>query len=490
MAEAIVQMTNVYLGIDAGTSAVKACVFDAEGAVLGKAQKPVHLTTPHPAWAEIDVELYWQTVAGTVAEACRHHPEVRAIGISSTCPTTIFLDGKCRPLRPGILYLDRRSDENVRSFAAGHGGEAVFKRIGNYPFTSTCWLGNAAWLRENEAAVWKKTKHICLLGGFLAQRMAGRLTLDWTQASYSGGFTIDKPEQGWDEALLRDWGVDAAMLPELGWSCLPAGELSAQVAKEMGIKPGALIAFGAGDTAASSFAVGLRKPGDVFESAGTSGVMTFCLDRPDFDSAFMNRCHIFPDRWLAHGAMSTLGGAFGWLKNKIWPEVVSIAELEQMAAESTAGANGLLFLPYLAGERSPIWDPEASGVWVGLRLDSTRADMIRAVFEGAAYGLRQMLERAKKHWGWDPKSILSARGGSRRPLLGADQARGHGAGVPALGQTRRRRLGRGVDGRGGGGRVRRAGGRTDQVCRPQPPARAVQPVGAHAAARRGAETRV
>lgn len=406
-------MSGTFLGIEAGTSVLKVCAFSVDGEVLAKAQRPVQLITPEPAWAEIDVEHYWQLVVSTVREVAADCGAVAGIGISATCPTTVFMDASFRPLRPGILYLDRRSDELVRAFARENGGgHSLFQRVGNHPFSSTCWLGNLGWVRKHEPEVWKRTRHVGLLSSFIIQRLTGAFTLDWTQASYSGGFNIYKPRQGWLADMLAAWKADGEMLPRLGWSCDAAGELAPQAAEELGLLPGAVVAFGSADTAAAAFAVGLRRAGDVLETAGTSGVMTFCMDRPDFDEAFMNRCHIFPERWLAHGAMSTLGGAFAWMKNKIWPEAVSIAELEQMAAESPAGANGLIFLPYLAGERSPIWDPDASGVWVGLRLDSTRADMVRAVFEGAAYGLRQMVERAKNRWGLTPQRVLSV-GGSR-----------------------------------------------------------------------------
>lgn len=407
-------MTKVLLGVDAGTSSVKVCAFSLEGAVLAKAQKPIQLITPQPAWGEIDVELYWQQVISAMKDVLSGFDEVAGVGVSATCPTTIFLDGKYRPLRRGILYLDRRSDEIVRSFAAEHGGGInLFRQVGNHPFSSTCWLGNIAWVRQFEPEVWRKTRHVGLLSSLIVQRLTGGFILDWTQASYSGGFNIHEPKTGWLSDTLKSWDIKASMLPRLGPSYRSAGILTDEAAKELGIRPGAPVAFGSADTAAAAFAVGLRHNGDVLETAGTSGVLTFCLERPTFDEAFMNRCHIFPDRWLAHGAMSTLGGAFAWMKNKIWPESVSIAELEQMAAESPAGANGLIFLPYLAGERSPIWDPDASGVWLGLRLDSTRADMIRAVFEGAAFGLRQLLERANKKLNLKPQSVLSVGGGSR-----------------------------------------------------------------------------
>ena len=164
---------------------------------------------------------------------------------------------------------------------------------------------------------------------------------------------------------------------------------------------------------AAALAVDFVQPRSAFESMGTSGVITFCLDTPDFDDSFLNRCHVVPGLWLAHGAMSTFGGALAWLRHKIWPETSSFAELEELAAESLPGANGVLFLPYLSGERSPIWDSNASGCWVGLRLDTTKADMVRAVFEGGAYGLRQILSRGERHWGWKPDTLLSVGGGTR-----------------------------------------------------------------------------
>ena len=422
-------MGEVFLGVDAGAGLVKACAFARDGTVLGKAQKPVQLATPHPAWAEIDLERYWRAVLAASRDALKNAGPPSAVGIASNCPTTVFLDSRFNPIRPGILYLDRRSDALVRCFAEElGGGDALFRRLGNHPFSSTCWLGNARWLAENEPSIWKQVRHVCLLGTFLVKRMTGAYVLDHTQASFSGGFSIHDPEAGWEDDLLAWWGIEPKMLPKLGQSHERAGTLRADVAAEMGAAPGAVVAFGAADSAAAALAANLRCAGDVLETGETAGVVTFGLERPDFNPVFMNRCHIFPGRWLAHGAMSTLGGAFAWLKNKIWPDIVSIAELELLAAESPPGANGLIFLPYLAGERTPIWDPRASGTWVGLRLDTTRADMIRAVFEGSAFALRQILEIARKQWGRPPGRILSVGGGPRsrfwsrlkREILGAE----------------------------------------------------------------------
>lgn len=410
-------MTDLLLGIDVGSSSVKVCAYSRDGVLAGKACRPLQISHPRPSWAEMDAEVIWREVAFAVREALVDVTgNVAGIGVSSACPTTIFMDGELCPLRPAVLYLDHRSMDVVRDFAERYGGEEHFSAAGNRPGSSTSWMANLVWLRDNEPDVWKRVRLVSLLGGFLCAKMTGKPVVDWTQASYSGGFRVAHPEGGWDEELLARWDVDSSVLAEVGWSCRPAGTLGKEAAAAMGISPGATVAYGAADTAASAFALGMRSFGDVFESAGTSGVITFCLDKPRFDDAFMNRCHIFPGRWLAHGAMSTLGGAFSWLRKQIWPDVESLEELQRLAAESSPGANGVVFLPYLAGERSPIWDPEASGMWLGLRMDNCRSDLVRAVFEGTAFGLKQIIERGKNFWNCNPTQLLGVGGGARNRL--------------------------------------------------------------------------
>lgn len=251
-----------------------------------------------------------------------------------------------------------------------------------------------------------------MLNSYIAMRLTGVLAIDPTQASYSGLMDVKQAEPAWHADLLTLWNIPAALLPPIVQGASRLGGVTADVAALTAIPAGVAVALGAADTAAASFAMQLRQNGQTFESVGTSGVITFCLDQPDFELGFLNRHHVYPGRWLAHGAMSTSGGSFGWLQSKIWPEVKSLAELERLAQESLPGANGLIFLPYLAGERSPIWDSEASAAWIGLRLSHTRADMVRAVFEGTAFGLRQIMGLAEAKWGVQPKKMIGVGGGS------------------------------------------------------------------------------
>lgn len=411
-------MAEILLGIDVGSSSVKACAFDRNGDMLGKSSRPLEISHPCPLWAEMDAEMIWREVTLAVREAVNGvQGKVVGIGVSSACPTTVFMDEFYAPLRPAVLYLDHRSMEVIKTFCARFDAGEHFAAAGNRPGSSTSWLANLPWVKEHEPDIWKRVRCVSLLSGFLATKMTGdRPVVDWTQASYSGGFHVADPERGWDDTLLAHWGIDKAILANVGWSCLPAGTLKDAAAIEMGIEPGAVIAYGTADTAASAFALGMKSFGDVFESSGTSGVITFCLNTPRFDDTFMNRCHIVPGRWLAHGAMSTLGGAFSWLRKQIWPEIGTLEELQRLAGESSPGANGVVFLPYLAGERSPIWDPEASGMWVGLRIDHNRRDLVRAVFEGTAFGLKQIIERGKKFWECNPTRLLGVGGGARNML--------------------------------------------------------------------------
>ncbi len=414
-------MTEVFLGVDAGTSGIKVCAFTREGRLVAKAHRAVPVITPYPLWAEIDLDRYWAATADAIREVAARVASVVSIGLATTCPTTILLDEDGQAVRPGILYLDGRAqarlDEVVGSDAA-----AYMRQTGNRASTSTCWAVNLDWIRQHEPATWARARRVTMLNGFLARRLSGRDGIEPTQASYSGLMRIGDAEPRWSRDLLSLWGLEEGILPEISPCIDLIGRVRDEAAVLTGVPAGTPVALGAADTAAASFAVGLMNCGEVFESVGTSGVITFCLDRPDFEASFLHRQHIVPGRWLAHGAMSTLGGAFGWLNNKVWPELKTLAELEHLAQESVPGANGLLFLPYLAGERSPIWDAEASGSWLGLLLRHSRQDMVRAVFEGTTFGLRQILERGSAKWGKRPERMLSVGGGARNRFWGQMKA--------------------------------------------------------------------
>ncbi|BDG60159.1 xylulokinase [Caldinitratiruptor microaerophilus] len=409
-------MNGTLLGIDAGTSNVKICAFGQDGTLRARASRPVSLATPRPRWAELDLDRYWEAVTDALREVIPRSGPVMGIGIATTCPLTVLLDEAGRPLRPGIPFLDTRATADVAVIGEAAGGpEAFFRLTGNRLSPSTCSAGTVRWVIREEPRVWARTARIGFLNSFLAARLTGNVAADWTQASYSGLFRLESAN-GWDGELVRIAGIPERVLPPVLRPFDRVGGVTPEVAASTGLRTGTPVAIGAADTAAAAFALGIEAGGECFESSGTSGVITFCLDRPDFDDTFLNRCHVVPGRWLAHGAMSAPGAALAWLREKVWPDLSAPADLERLAAASEPGARGLVFLPYMAGERSPIWDPAANGAWIGLRLDTTRADMARAVYEATAYGLRQILERGVERWGYRPEAMLCVGGGTRSAL--------------------------------------------------------------------------
>ncbi|MBC7343615.1 MAG: xylulose kinase [Clostridia bacterium] len=404
------------IGLDAGTSSVKAYAFDIAGQPRRQASVKVELSSPRPGWVDMPLDRYWEAVRQALRQVSQGLSGIAGIGLSVTSPTTVFFDRQAQPVRAGIPYLDSRSASYVDDLSAEVGGRDAYQaKVGNQPIPSTCALALAAWARREEPGSWERAVTIGFLNSFLAACLTGELAVDPTTASYSGAVNLAHPYR-WSEELCQLMGLAPGKLLPILPPYAKIGEVSAEAAAETGLPAGTPVAVGCADTAAAAFALGLYQRGDAFESAGTSGVLTFCLDQPDFDAAFLNRAHVVPDRWLAHGGMSASGAAIEWLRSRVFKDLATADELEQEARRSVPGAHGVVFLPYLAGERSPIFDPAARGLWIGMRLDTNRADLIRAVYEGVAYGLRQLLERATEHWGFKVSALPCVGGAAMSPL--------------------------------------------------------------------------
>jgi xylulokinase len=419
-------------GIDVGTSELKVCVFSASGNPVWQGRDRVVVKRPRPDHVEMDLD----DLTAKIGTLLRKMPAecaaaVEAIGFSVTNPTLVVMDRNLNPLLPGIPFLDNRCVEAVSGLMGTFGGpEAYFARVGNRPSPSTCTAGLIRHIQENEPGVWPRVHKVGFLNTYLAARVTGSVACDPTTASYSGLLDVRRP-LAWDNELTRVSGIPAGLLPDLVSSGCKVGRLCRAWAHATGLKEGIPVAIGSGDTAAAAFALGITQPGDVFESMGTSEVISFCLDHPDLDPAFMNRSHVIPGRWLSHGAVSTSGAAIAWLLTHMFTDIPDLAQLEKSALASPPGANGLLFVPYLAGERSPIFDPKACGVFLGLTLKSTREDMIRAVYEGPGYAVKQIHLRGSTKWNTGRRTIPCVGGAAassltlqiRADMLGTELAR-------------------------------------------------------------------
>lgn len=408
-------MTEVYLGIDAGSSGVKVCAFNFHGELLAKSLRKTKIISKSTRHHELDLCDYWNQVVEAIREVTAQVSNIVSIGFSVACPTLVLLDKNNQPICNAITYLDSRSEEFIIE-TLGEKKDHVISLSCNSPSPSACWVGTLGWLQKTQPELMKKVNKVVLFNGFLASKLGSiKLGIDPTQVAYSGGVALAGTPK-WSKELLNYWDFNHDILSPIYQCTAIVGRVSPEAAKLTRLPVNIAITLGSADTAAAAFAAGLAEGGTAFESTGTSGVITFCLEKPDFDQRFMNRYHVVPNQWLAHGAMSTTGGTFNWLNQSIWPEVNDHEKLEQLAQQSTVGANGLIYLPYLAGERSPIWDAKASGAWIGLRLSHTRNDMIRSAFEGTAFGLRQLLEIAHEKWGFELDELLSVGGGSRNHL--------------------------------------------------------------------------
>lgn len=405
------------LGIDAGTSKVKAALFDLQGHLLQEAAADVRTISPAHDQTEMDLQELWASVAGLIRQlAAGREDGIQAVGLSVTSPTVVLFDEQLQPVRPGIVYLDNRSAQEVAFYTKELGGrEGYFARTGNYPSPSTCIAATLNWLKKHEPDNWRRTRKIGFLNSFLAARLTGQLAVDPTVSSYSGLMDVRNPKN-WDEGLVDIFGIERQLLPEVIPSHAKVGEISGAFSEVSGLPAGIPVAIGGADSAVAALALNTRSHGDVYQSMGTSEVLTFCLDVPDFSPAFMNRSHVIPGSWLAHGAMSTTGAAIKWILKQVLSEFKDEQELEREAVLSPVGANGLIFLPYLCGERSPMFDAKATGVFFGFSLTTNRADMIRAVYEGAAYGMRQIYTIGTEKWGIRP-AIIKCVGGASKSLL-------------------------------------------------------------------------
>lgn len=405
------------IGIDTGSSSTKVSLFDVEGQLVRESSFQMRITYPAVDQAEIPLEELFRNIVQHLRELVKGYEDViHGIGLSVASPTLVFFRRDLEALRPGIAYFDNRSKGEVTAAVARFGGaEAYFGRVGNNPSPSTCVAATVQWVRAHEPELWKETYKIGFLNSYLGGKFTGRLAVDPTVASYSGMVRVETAAR-WEREFLDLYGIDEAYLPEIAACMEPLGGLTEDIARSLNLPAGLPVAIGSADTAASSFALGVRRHGDVFQSMGTSEVAVFCLDRPDFSPAFMNRSHVIPGVWLANGAMSMAGGSIRWFLREFAPELSSERELEELACTAPPGANGVLYVPYLCGERSPIFDAQALGLFFGLTAGTSKADLARAVYEGLGHAMAQIYRIGTTRWNVFPPHVICIGGATRSDL--------------------------------------------------------------------------
>lgn len=393
------------IGVDIGTSGIKVGAMDQNASLTFVTKKSYSLLYPKHDWIEIDVNDVWNKtetlIRETIQKVSGDGGVVDAISLSSFCNSSVFMDKDGNTLANGILYLDQRSQEQAMKIRQLLGEAELYHITRNRLEPGMYTVTTLLWVMENLPELYEKTYKWGNLSTFILNKLSGQFVMDWTQTSFSGLYDVVNYE--WSREFCEKIGIDQSLLPR-----------SIDPCEQVGTYEGIPVIAGAADTACSSLALGI-KPNDMFESVGTSNVLTVCTDNPShLDTRFLNRCYILKDQWLSHGAMSTPGATIQWFYKTFLKEQGEATHiLEELPKDSPIGANGIFFLPYMQGERSPIWNPKARGVFAGLHLNTAKADMYRAILEGTSFGLRQIYEIIEEKYNLQYKRFKSIGGGSK-----------------------------------------------------------------------------
>jgi len=402
-----------YLGIDIGTSGVKAVLIGRDGKVLGDATSPLEVSRPQPNWSEQKADSWWSATLGAIDELASKHAarlaDVAAIGLSGQMHGATLLDGENRVLRPAILWNDGRSGAECGEIEASlPEARHIAGNIAMPGFTAPKLL----WIRKNEPELFDKIRKVLLPKDYVRYLLTGDYVSDMSDAS--GTYWLDVGRRNWSDALLQATGLDRSQMPRLVEGSAPSGQLRDELRRRWGISGTVLVAGGGGDNAASACGIGAIAPGQGFVSLGTSGVLFVANDRfrPNTEGAVHAFCHALPDRWHQMGVILSATDSLNWLSRLTGQDAAALAR----QAETGFKAPGPeIFLPYLSGERTPHNSAAARGSFVGLSHMSDPARLAQAVMEGVAFALRDS-QRVLSDAGTRIGTLLAVGGGSRSAL--------------------------------------------------------------------------
>ncbi|MCW2859547.1 MAG: carbohydrate kinase [Actinoallomurus sp.] len=404
---------SLLLGVDIGTSSSKGVLTTPDGTVVATAVREHSVSRPHPGWAEHDArEVWWEGFAAVTRELLPRAGDrpIAAIGVSGIGPCALPATAEGEPLRPAILYgIDTRSVAEIAELTARYGAETIVERGGS-PLTTQAVGPKLAWLRRHEPRVWERTRRLFMASSYLVHELTGEYVLDHHSASQTSPLYDSR-----DHAWIDDWAREIAPgleLPPLAWPGEVVGTVTASAAARTGLATGVPVIAGTIDAWAEAVSVGVTRPGDVMVMYGTTMFLIEVLAERRTWPGLWGTVGVTPGTYDLAAGMATSGAVTDWLRQ------LTGAVYEELIEEARAagpGAGGLVMLPYFAGERTPLFDPDARGLVLGLTLDHGRGHLYRAALEGTAFGVRHNLE-AMRSAGGEAGRLVAVGGGTKGGL--------------------------------------------------------------------------
>ncbi len=407
-----------WLGLDIGTGGSRAILVDRDGKQIAAVTAPHEdIRMEQPLYAEQRPENWWDAaqlaIQGVLSAAGATGAQVRGVGLSGQMHGSVILDAANNVIRPALIWCDQRSQAQVDFIHAKLGRENVVKAIAN-PVLTGFTLPKLLWVRDHEPQNFDRVRKLLLPKDYIRFELTGEFATEVSDAS--GTALLDVMNRRWSQTMLDGLGLDAAILPRVYESSDITGTISARAASLTGLAEGTPVVGGGGDQAASAVGNGIVESGIVSCTLGTSGVVFAHMDNVAYDpqGRVHTFCHAVRDKWHVMGVTQGAGLSLQWLRNQLAPGS-TYDELTAEAAKSPAGAEGLFWLPYLMGERTPHLDPHARGGWIGLTARHTRADLIRAVIEGVSFSQKDCLDIIGE-LGVAITSVRASGGGARSPF--------------------------------------------------------------------------
>lgn len=405
---------NYSIAVDIGTTTVKAILFGEGPSVVAEASREYATMHPKPSWAEQDPDAWWHGTAESIRrllEKSGVNPEdIRVISVSSQSPAVLPVDKEGKPLRPALIWMDRRSTEEHAILKEKLGERHVFDLTGNRLDTYFT-LTELMWCIRHEPAVMEKCHKLLQVNGYVNQKLTGVFSIDISNATLTQYFDVHK--ECWSSELLAAIGADRAWMPDVYQCMEPLGNVCSSAAAQTGLSTKTVVLAGAVDATAAALEIGINKGGKVAEVTGTSSLVLVGFDElvTTYDLCYLRGRK--PGSTVLYGPVNTAGGSLKWFRNHLYDrESQDDSAFDRINAEieaKTDSPSGLIFLPYLTGERAPIWDPDARGTFIGLHMNTSRAQIMRSIMEGTSFALQDNLMTAHGA-GFSYQDIISCGG--------------------------------------------------------------------------------